>query len=115
MSASASQPPTPPHPPGELDALLAAISDAIEALVAWDITAFQSAVDRQSAACNRIAANSNWSRDPATVATARKVQDLNRVYDLLLQHSFHWTRTIRAILQAGGHHFPSRVSVHFRG
>jgi hypothetical protein len=115
MNVSASPLPVPLRQPGELDALLAAISDAIEALVLWDITAFQSAVDRQSELCARIAASTDWSRDPAAPAAARKVQDLNRVYDRLLQHSVHWTRTIRVILQAGGQQLPSRASVHFRG
>ena len=99
----------------ELDALLPAISDAIEALVAWNITAFQSAVERQRAICDRLALQPGWRQLPGAVTTARKVQDLNRVYDRLLQHSIHWTRTIRSIHQAGGNPFPRRTSVHFRG
>jgi len=130
--------------PREFDALLSAISAAIEALVAWDIAAFDSAVERQRAICARLAsaagspapaagspapaAGSPALPDPAPVAgtpalphspaaaaTARKVRELNRVYDRLLQHSIHWTRTIHSILEAGGHSFPGRASVHFRG
>ena len=52
---------------------------------------------------------------PSAAATARKVRELNRVYDRLLQHSMQWTRTIHAILEAGGHTLPSRATVHFRG
>ncbi|MGA3128285.1 MAG: hypothetical protein ABSD13_16405 [Candidatus Korobacteraceae bacterium] len=122
--------------PGELDALLSAISAAIEALVAWDIAAFDSAVERQRSICDRLASlrcptSAAVSRcgslpapagsspalpySPAAAATARKVRELNRVYDRLLQHSIHWTRTIHSILEAGGHSFPGRASVHFRG
>jgi hypothetical protein len=100
---------------GDLDALLSAISDAIEALVAWDIAAFDSASERQSAICNRIARRPELHRLPTTAAAARKVRDLNRVYDRLLDHSVHWTRTIHSILQAGGHSLPSPATVHFRG
>jgi hypothetical protein len=105
---------------GELEALLAAITGAIEALVAWDITAFQSAVERQRLICERLARLpasefSGLHRSPATAATARKIRELNRVYDRLLQHSIHWTRTLHSIMEAGGHTLPSRATVHFRG
>jgi len=98
----------------DFDALSSAVSDAIDALVAWDITALQSAVERQSAICNRLGANKlRWN--PADAEAARKIRDLNRIYDRLLQHSVHWTRTIRSILEAGGYSFQNRTSVHFRG
>ncbi len=100
---------------GELDALLASISEAMDALVAWDVTAFQAAVERQREICEYLAHQSEWRTLPGTAATARRVLELNRVYDRLLRHSVHWTRTIQTILQAGGHSFPSRASVHFRG
>ncbi len=104
---------------GELEALLAAVSEAIEALVVWDNTTFQTAVERQRAICERIAAKPAVSgRVPATsaaAATARKLRELNRVYDRLLHHSMQWTRTIHSILEAGGYSRPSRASVHFRG
>jgi hypothetical protein len=104
----------PPAEPGELDALLCAISDAIAALVAWNVTAFQSAIERQNAICEHLALKPEWRHQPGTAAAARQVQELNRVYDRLLRHSVHWTRTIQSILQAGGHTLPS-ASVHFRG
>lgn len=106
---------------GELEALLAAIAGAIDALVAWDITAFDSAIERQRRICERLAsipcapAAGSARLSPAAAATARKVRELNRVYDRLLQHSVHWTRTMHSILEAGGHSFSSRASVHFRG
>jgi hypothetical protein len=139
MNSPTAPPVAPQAGPGELDALLSAISAAIEALVAWDITAFDSAVERQRAICARlapatgslapavgsgeaalpdfapVASSLALPHPPAAAATARKVRELNRVYDRLLQHSIHWTRTIHSILEAGGHSFPSRASVHFRG
>ena len=105
--------PTPTNS-GELDALLAAISDAVEALVAWDISAFQSAVERQQAVCERLARKAPC-QPLADAATARRVQELNRVYDRLLRHSAHWAHTIHAMLQASGHTDCRRASVHFRG
>jgi hypothetical protein len=104
----------PPAESGELDALLCAISYGIAALVAWNLTAFQAAILRQSAICEHLALNPEWRRHPNAAATARKVQELNRVYDRLLRHSVHWTHTMQSILQAGGHNLPS-ASVHFRG
>ena len=101
--------------PDEFDALLSAISDGITALVAWDITAFQDASDRQRAICDRLAIHSEWRHQSNAVAGAKKVQELNRVYDRLLQHSIHWTRTIRSILDASGHSLQGRASMHFRG
>jgi len=123
-----------PHTePGDLDALLSAISGAIDALVAWDIRAFDSAVERQHSICARLASaaellanqraalphasatGSTALPDPtAFLATTRKIRELNRVYDQLLQHSIQWTRTIQSIHEAGGHSF-SGTSVHFRG
>ncbi len=106
---------------GELEALLAAIAGAIDALVAWDITAFDSAIERQRGICERLAsipcapAAGSARLSPAVAATARKVRELNCVYDRLLQHSVHWTRTMHSILEAGGHSFSSCASVHFRG
>jgi len=110
----------PPATPAELEALLAAIAEAIEALVAWDNTAFESVVERQRVLCEHLAALSSAPApiaplSPAAAETAHKVRELNRVYDRLLQHSIQWTRTIRSILEAGGHTFPSHASVHFRG
>jgi hypothetical protein len=100
--------------PSELDPLLSAISDAIEALVAWDIPAFQSAVERQSAIRDYLAVKSEWRQLPGAVAAARKIHDLNRVYDRLLQHSVHWTRIVHTIMGADGGLISSRTSVHFR-
>jgi hypothetical protein len=100
----------------ELDALQSAISDAIKALVDWDIAAFHSAAERQSEICGRLAGIKNgWSQSPDATEAARQVQKLNRVYDRLLQHSIHWTRTVGSILEAGGHSFQNRATVHFRG
>jgi hypothetical protein len=101
--------------PGELDALLAAIAEAIEALTAWNIPGFESAVERQREICERLGCQTEWRKLPRTATTASKVKELNRSYDRLLQHSIHWTRTIQSILRAGGHSLPGRGSVHFRG
>lgn len=100
---------------GDLDALLSAISEAIEALVAWNLPAFQSAVERQRTLCDTLAHRSEFLRSPAAAVTARKVKELNRVYDRLLRHSLQWTRTLQSILEAGGHPQPGCASVHFRG
>jgi hypothetical protein len=113
MSTAATS--TPPAQPGELDALLAAISQAINALTAWDVAAFQSAIERQAEICDRIALKPGLGRPPASAAAVHRVQHLNRVYERLLQHSVHWTRTIHAILQASGNLHSRRPSVHFRG
>jgi len=107
------KPPSPASPSAELEALLSAIADAISALAAWDHPAFQSAVERQRAICQRLQLGVPWA--PEAVAPARKVRELNRVYDRLLQHSMQWTRTLHAILEAGGHTLSSHASVHFRG
>jgi hypothetical protein len=115
MSAPADPLSDSPAGAAELDALFSAISDAIEALVAWKITAFQSAVERQHAICDDLALHPAWRQLPGAAATARKVHDLNRVYDRLLQHSIHWTRIIRSIHQANGNPIPRGASVHFRG
>jgi len=114
MNPPASHAPVAPAA-GELDALFAAISEAIEALVAWNVTAFQSAVERQREICERLARTSEWRQLPGTAASARRVQELNRVYDRLLRHSVHWARTIQSIHQASGHSLLSCASVHFRG
>jgi hypothetical protein len=99
----------------ELDVLQSAISDAIKALAAWDIAAFESAVERQDAICGHLTSASNgWGRTPDVAEAAHTVQRLNRVYDRLLQHSAQWTRTVGAILQAGGHQPTGCASVHFR-
>jgi hypothetical protein len=98
--------------PSEFDALLAAISDGIAALVAWDIAAFDAAVELQREICAGIALKPASACIPAA---ARKVQDLNRVYDRLLKHSVHWTRTLHAILQTGGGSLSRRSPLHFRG
>ena len=105
----------PPAESSELDALLCAISEAIEALMVWNVTAFQAAIERQSAICQHLTLNPEWRQLPGTVATARKIQELNRVYDKLLQHSIHWTRTIHSIFEANGHSLQGRASMHFRG
>lgn len=115
MNAHIAPAPATPAGSGELDALLSDISDAVEALVAWNIPAFQSAIERQSALCERLALNPEWRQLPGAAATARKVQELNRIYDRLLQHSIHWTRTLHSMLQASGHPYARRSSVHFRG
>jgi hypothetical protein len=107
--------PVPAPAQAELDALLTAISQAIEALIAWNITGFESAVERQREICERLGDQPAWRHLPGIAAAACKVKELNRDYERLLRHSVHWTRTIQAILQASGHSLPSRASVHFRG
>jgi hypothetical protein len=96
-----------------LDALSAAIAEAIEALAAWDFTAFESAVERQRSLCDRIASG-EWCGGPQDTATASRIQRLNRIYRCLLRHSMHWTRIQRTIFEAG-HGLPGRASMHFRG
>jgi len=115
MNAPGHETPTAHQEPDDFDALLAAISDGIEALVAWDITAFQSAAQRQFSICDSIASNSLLPEHPPDAGRLQELLELNRVYDRLLQHSIRWTRTLRAILQAGGHQPSSHASVHFRG
>ena len=98
----------------QLDALLAAISEAIEALVAWNVDAFQSAVEKQQKICGQLALASPRScaeeRDKA-----RKVRELNRVYEHLLRHSIRWTRTMQSILRGGESVMLRRSSMHFQG
>jgi hypothetical protein len=115
MNTAVPNTPNTPQRPADLAALLAVISDGIEALVAWDVKAFQAAVERQSAICDRIAAYPTLPPNPDEVATIRKVRELNRIYGRLLKHSNHWTHTLRTILQIGGHMSSDRATVHFRG
>jgi hypothetical protein len=98
-----------------LDALLSSISEAIESLVTWDLPAFQSAIERQRVICDHLARQAEWRRSPTAAATAHKVRELNRVYDRLLRHSMHWTRTLQSIFEAAGNPPPANASVHFRG
>lgn len=113
-SAPPAKPGELPAEPGELDALSCAIAEAIDALMAWNPAALQAAIVRQSALCEHLALNPEWRNRPGATAAARKVRELNRVYDRLLRHSVQWTRTMQSILQAGGHTLPG-ASVHFRG
>lgn len=98
-----------------LDDLLASISEAVEALVAWNHPAFQSAVERQRAICDHLARHTEWRSSPNAAANARKVRELNRVYRRLLRHSLQWTRTLQSIFEAAGNPLPASASVHFRG
>ena len=100
---------------GDLEALFSSISEAIEALVAWNLPAFQSAVERQRALCDHLVRHTEWSRGPNAPVAAQKVRELNRGYDHLLRHSLQWTRTLQSIFEAAGSPPPSRASVHFRG
>ena len=75
MNAPAGLFPNSPAGAAELDGLLGATSEAIAALVAWDFTAFQAAVERQRALCDRLALESEWRRLPGTQTTARKIRD----------------------------------------
>ena len=115
MSAPIDQAVIVPAAPGELDSLLSAIADGIQALAAWDMAAFEAASERQRAICDHFACKPDLRQLPSTAAAAKKVQELNRVYDRLLRHSVHWARTIHSILQASGDPFPRQSSVHFRG
>jgi hypothetical protein len=65
----------------ELNALLMAISEAIEALVAWNLPAFQAAVERQRNLCDQLSRHCEWRQSPGAAATARKVRDLNCIND----------------------------------
>ena len=115
MNSPAAEAPTNPAESSELDALRCAISEAIAALVAWNITDFQSAVERQRVICERLALKPELRQLPGTAATVRKIQDLNRVYDRLLRHSMQWTHTLHAVFQAGSDPYPRPATVHFRG
>ncbi|PSH03184.1 MAG: hypothetical protein CXZ00_13525 [Acidobacteria bacterium] len=99
----------------ELDALLSAIAEAIQALESWDVTAFEGAVARQRAICKILPSITQWHQLPDTAAKARAVKEATRVYHRLLQHSIHWARVINAIFQAGGNPYPCRSSVRFKG
>jgi hypothetical protein len=98
-----------------LDALLASISEAIDSLVAWNLPAFQSAIERQREVCAYLDRHAEWRQAPNAAATARKVRELNRVYHRLLHHSMQWTRTLQSIFEAAGSPPPAGVTVHFRG
>jgi hypothetical protein len=98
-----------------LDALLSSIAEAIDSLVAWNLPAFQSAVERQRTLCDHLTRHADWSQDPNAAATAQKVRELNRVYKRLLRHSMQWTRTLQSIFEAAGSPPPRSTSVHFRG
>jgi hypothetical protein len=115
MKTSEGQAPILPAESSDLDALQSAISDGIQALVTWNISAFESATERQRVICDRLTGKPELLQIPGTAESARKVQELNRVYDKLLQHSIHWTRTIHSIFEANGHSLQGRASVHFRG
>jgi hypothetical protein len=104
-----------PAGPGELDALGAAIEEAIAALVAWNLPAFQSAVECQRTLCERLACAAAWRQSPEAAAAAGRVRKLNRVYGRLLRHSMHWTHTLQSIFEAAGNPLPPTASVHFRG
>jgi hypothetical protein len=94
------------------DELLAAISDAIASLMAWDVTAFQNAVDRQAAICAALSPDAGL-RIHGSADSARKVLEMNRIYSRLLRHSIQWTRTLNIILQTGGDRRSKRA--HFQG
>lgn len=115
MNASAALVPMRSAGYGELEALHDAIAEAIDAMVACNLAAFQSAVERQRVLCEHLASDREWRLYPGAAATARKVQELNRIYDRLLRHSIQWTRTLQSIFEAGGVPAPSCTSVHFRG
>ncbi len=98
-----------------LAALLASISEAIDSLVAWNLPAFQAAVERQREVCAHLAGHAEWRQAPNAAANARKVRELNRVYHRLLRHSMQWTRTLQSIFEAAGSPPPASATVHFRG
>ncbi|HVJ05295.1 MAG TPA: hypothetical protein VM578_06470 [Candidatus Saccharimonadales bacterium] len=103
-----------------LSKLSTAISKAIDALVAWNIPAFDAAVERQRELSDLLALHPEWSQRrarelPNAAAVARNIQRLNLVYERLLQHSASWAQTNHLILQSGGDPFRSCASVHFRG
>jgi hypothetical protein len=95
-----------------LDELLAAISDAITALMAWDAMAFQDAVDRQAAICAAFSSDASLLIH-GSADSARKVLEMNRIYSRLLRHSIQWTRTLNVILQTRGDRRSKRA--HFQG
>ncbi len=98
-----------------LSDLSSAISIAIESLVAWDVPAFDVAVEHQREICERLAAHPEWGRSGLGRAMARNVHHLSRVYERLLQHSVSWTHTNQSILHSGCDPYRGRASVHFRG
>ncbi|MDR3764970.1 MAG: hypothetical protein P4M01_12835 [Acidobacteriota bacterium] len=80
-----------------LEKLMASVSDAIQAMVEWDVEAFHAAVARQMALCAEL---NQLSHPPSTGATeaAHRVQQLNRVYQRMVTHSIQWTRTLQSML-----------------
>ena len=115
MSSSVALVPSRSAGSGDLDALLVAVADGIDAVVACNFAAFQSAVERQRILCERLADDPEWRLLPGAAVTARKVQELNRVYERLLRHSVQWTRTLQSIFEAGGVPALPCTSVHFKG
>jgi hypothetical protein len=99
----------------ELEALCAAIASTIDAMVEWDILAFESAVLLQSEICCRIGDGSRIAKSARNISLARKVRHLSRVCARMLEHSIRWTHTLRAILGSGAQTADRRTTVHFRG
>jgi hypothetical protein len=98
-----------------LAALSASLEDGIQALVAWDMSAFGTAVERQGALCAGLSAVP-FPASAAQKTELRRTRELARQYGHLLRHSSQWTRTMRSILRAGGHDPDStRATVHLRG
>lgn len=102
--------------PGELDLLLTAVSDALEALIAWDIEAFQDATRRQQLVCSHLGSGALQlnASDPIVQQKARTIRELNQRYARLLHHSIQWTRTLQNILQTGGHDLANRTTLHLQ-
>ena len=98
-----------------LAALSASLEDGIQALVAWDMDAFGTAVERQGALCAELSVAPLPAR-AAEQAELRRTRELARQYGHLLRHSSQWARTMRSILSAGGHDPDSaRATLHLRG
>jgi hypothetical protein len=83
--------------PMELDALLLAITAAVEALLLWDVDSFREAAGQQRAICERLSSCGRLPLSTEIVRKARQIRELNLIYGRLLQHSIHWTKTLQAI------------------
>lgn len=83
-----------------LEKLMASVSDAINAMVEWDVEAFQAAVARQMALCAEL---NQFAQAPSATASdaAQRVQALNRVYQRMVAHSIQWTRTLQSMMPSG--------------
>ena len=83
-----------------LEELMASVSDAITAMVDWNIEAFHASLARQMSLCAELAKFPQPTSQAAAEA-ARRTLALNRVYRRMVEHSVQWTRTLNSMNPAG--------------